>query len=189
MIRPDFNNKRMKDNLNQCLSNIYDDKFKQKTLNDFKKIDKDGFVIEDDKLIAYFGLEKKLVIPNSVKEIAPDAIAWDCCHAQKVETVIVPGTVKKIGHHSFAFVNAKTFVFLEGVESFDENAFLDCYMHDVYFPSTVKNIPISLIGAEEGFSDLTFHFTKGSKLIDEINNDSRYKGVKIVEDYNEKSFK
>jgi len=178
------NRSKMRANLDQCFSNISDDEFKSVTLNDFNGSDNNGFLIRKGKLIAYFGLNKKLVIPNYVKDIESDALAWDCCHAQKVDVLIIPGSVKRLRSHSLAFISAKTVIFKEGVETFDKYAFLDSYPYDVYFPSTIKNFPNSLMNPEEGvMNGLTLHFTKNSKIGKEVYNEYKNdNNVKVLFD-------
>ena len=178
------NKTAMRANLNQCFSNINDDEFKKATLNEFYGSDSNGFLIRRRKLIAYFGLKKKLVIPDYVKEIEADALAWDCCHAQKVKVLVIPGSVKRLRSHSLAFINADTVIFKEGVETFDKHAFLDSYLYDVYFPSTIKNFPKSLMNPEEGvMNGLTLHFTKNSKVGKEVYKEYKNdNNVKVVFD-------
>ncbi len=149
------------------------------TKEEVNAADRDGFVIKNKTLVAYVGTKKNVVIPSNVNKIKADALAGDTCRAVMAEKITVPGSVKTIDDHAFAFVNADTIVFKEGVTFFKESSFLDSYPHDVYFPSTIKNFPDSLLNPEEGpVYGLTLHFTKESKIGKELANE--YKGFESI---------
>ena len=67
----------------------------------------EGFEIENNILVAYTGDAKEITIPDTVTEIASDALSWDYEHGTNLQKVTVPGTVKVIDEYSGSVVKTK----------------------------------------------------------------------------------
>ena len=105
----------------------------QKEIND---ADRNGFIIKDKTLVAYVGTKKNIVIPSSVNRIQADALAWDTCHAVMAKKITIPGSVKTIDNHSFAFVKADTIIFKEGIRIHSQGIIL------IFSPIQTKEISV-----------------------------------------------
>ena len=130
-------------------------------------MDSDGFCIKDGILYAYYGTATTITIPSTVTEIYPDAFSGDLAdgRAQKVETIVVPGTVKKIDCKAFEFCNADYYYIREGVEQIGDRAFSDTYFKEIYYPSTLKKIGWQINESEEGNGSSSKIFCKKNSAI------------------------
>ena len=130
-------------------------------------MDSEGFCIKDGVLYAYYGNASTITIPSTVREIYPDAFSGDLAdgRAQKVETIVVPGTVKKIDCKAFEFCNADYYYIREGVEQIGDRAFSDTYFKEIYYPSTLKKIGWQINESEEGNGSSSKIFCKKNSAI------------------------
>lgn len=127
-------------------------------------MDSDGFCIKDGVLYAYRGDATEVTVPNTVTVIYHEAFAGDYNHGINLEKVTVPGNVKEIKSNAFAFTNADYIYIEEGVEIIGDNAFMDTYMDEVHFPSTLNDIGHSILETEEGLDGTLIYVPRDSKI-------------------------
>ena len=117
----------------------------------------DGFVIEDGKLIIYFGDAKEITIPSNVERMGTT-----CMWGENLRTVIVPGNVKVI--ESGAFHDELNFEYIyieEGVEEIGAGAFPE--LIEIHFPASVKKMGTDVFDAYEGLDpDMKIYVKKDS---------------------------
>lgn len=102
----------------------------------YQRLGPDEYVIEKIKLKKNTKT-KKLVIPEGVTEIAPNAFIDNA-----IESVELPSTLKKIGKCAFKGSRVSSIVLPEGFNSLGEEAFFGCdRLNRVEIPSTLKTIP------------------------------------------------
>lgn len=127
--------------------------------------DDNGFAIDGDGvLLAYIGSEKEVVIPESVVEIAENAMAADYDRAGHTDKITVPGTIKKIDSGAFSFSNIKQVYIEQGVEEIETWAFGDSNIEEIHFPETVKSIQEGILDTEEGLEGLKIYCKKDSQF-------------------------
>ena len=81
------------------------------------------FLIEGDKFVRYVGNEKRVVIPEGIKELGPCAF-WD---NQYIEEVVLPNTLINLGGDTFYnCFNLKKIVIPKAVERMGNNPFAGC---------------------------------------------------------------
>ena len=81
------------------------------------------FIIEGDKLVRYIGSDKKVVIPNGIKELGPCAF-WD---NQSIEEVTLPISLINLGGDTFYNCrNLKKVVIPKSIERMGNNPFAGC---------------------------------------------------------------
>lgn len=121
--------------------------------------DKRGdFIIVDDTVISYTGVEPHVVIPKGVKAIG-DRAFWS---NEFIESVEIPGSVKVIGAGAFWSCSALEYVNMEsGVETIADTAFWSCpSLTAVNIPKSVNAIGGSAFHACS--SSLTLHTPTGA---------------------------
>lgn len=104
-------------------------------LKNVKKITiSDDVISVEDNCFMYCDSLKELVLGNGLQYIGNMCF----CRAPLTK-VIIPGSVKKIGHHAFqSCASLQTVVLSEGIEEIDYNAFEDCpILEDITFPYSV----------------------------------------------------
>lgn len=95
-----------------------------------------GFDIRDGILNCYLGKGGDVEIPDGVIEVAPHAF-----EDAQIKSVIVPGSVKRIG--KYAFCNCSKLVkitFSEGLEEIDDYAFMGTEIEELVFPDGLVRI-------------------------------------------------
>lgn len=97
------------------------------------------------KITKYKGNNQKVVVPSTIK--GKTVVEIDYFADEEDETVVtveLPSSVKKIGKHAFACMNALTTVtFAEGITEIGESAFGACpNLSNVNFPNSLKVIGI-----------------------------------------------
>lgn len=95
-----------------------------------------GFDIRDGILNCYLGKGGDVEIPDGVIEVAPHAF-----EDAQIKSVIVPGSVKRIG--KYAFCNCSKLVkitFSEGLEEIDDYAFMGTKIEELVFPDGLVRI-------------------------------------------------
>lgn len=127
-------------------------------------IDGDGFCIKDGILYAYRGKATEITVPGTVKVIYHEAFAGDYNHGVNLEKVTIPGTVKEIKSNAFAFTNADCIYVEEGLEIIGSYAFMDSYIEEVHFPSTLKDIGHSILETEEGLDETLIYVPRDSAI-------------------------
>jgi hypothetical protein len=153
-----------------------------------KKIDilsaydnKNDFLIKNGVLITYTSNKAEVVVPDSVVEIATSAFEDGKNGAKdKIRTIIVPGSVKKIDSQAFAFCYAKKIIFKEGVEEIGDYAFMDSYPTEIYFPSSIKKVGVNILGTEEGLRNTKIYVVKDSKIEEIIRQQDPYGSYEII---------
>lgn len=84
-----------------------------------------------------FGLFRKLELPKKLEYLG---IASFCSNSN-LESVFVPGTVKRIEAKAFKGCALETVILQEGVEEISEEAFSECdHLAEISFPSTLRKI-------------------------------------------------
>ena len=121
------------------------------------KADKDGFVIADNILYDYKGVEPEVHIPEGVTRIEAHAF-WS---NDVAEAVYIPSTVEYIGEAAFWSCPALRFVDIaEGVKKISDEAFWSCSgLADVNIPASVTYIGDSAFWS---IPELTIHAPSGS---------------------------
>lgn len=99
--------------------------------------DTNGFTIKGGILAAYEGEERNITIPPNVTEIGPEAFK-----NSRLETVTIPGTVRKIDSRSFyGSENLYRVILQDGVKEIGSSAFSCCWKLDkVIIPASVDTI-------------------------------------------------
>ncbi len=95
-----------------------------------------GFDIRNGILNCYLGKGGDVEIPDGVIEVAPHAF-----EDAQIKSVIVPGSVKRIG--KYAFCNCSKLVkitFSEGLEEIDDYAFMGTEIEELVFPDGLVRI-------------------------------------------------
>lgn len=101
----------------------------------------EGFTIKDGVLVSYDAKhkeeEKKVIIPNNVKEIGDGAFSF-----ANMEEVIIPNSVKVIGVCAFVDCrDLKTVYMGNSVHTIKENAFENCYkLKSIQLPDSLVEI-------------------------------------------------
>ena len=126
--------------------------------------DKNGFWIERGVLYAYVGKCEEITIPSNVTEIYSNALSGDYNHGINLKKVTIPGTVKKVDDHAFAFTNAKYIYIEEGVKEIGADAFQDSYIKEIHFPSSIKKIGELIMDTEEGLYDTKIYLKEDSAI-------------------------
>ena len=104
----------------------------------FKIIDKMLLTSDGKRLIAYWGKEKVVNVPQGVKSIGD--YAFSSCRA--LTSITLPQGIKSIGDWAFAYCEALTSITLpQGVKSIGDSAFCYCYaLTSITLPQGVKSI-------------------------------------------------
>lgn len=152
-------------------------------LNPMNLPDKDGFVIKGWILYAYLGDEREIQTPKNVRTIYSDAFASDLGRGEKLRKVTVTKNVKKIDEKAFAFTSADVIVIEEGVKEIGTMCFMDSYIREIYFPSSIKKIGSVILETEEGLFDTVLHCVEGSKIAEYLKNHPPYGRPEIRYDY------
>ena len=121
-----------------------------------------GFCIKDGVLYAYIGEEQEVTVPSNVEVIYHEAFAGDYNRGVNLKKITVPGNVKKIMKNAFSFTSADKIFIQEGVEIIEEYAFMDAYIDEIRFPSSLKNIGTAILETEEGLDNAKIYVKKGS---------------------------
>lgn len=97
-----------------------------------------GYYIEDGVLISYYGKEKKVTLPKSVKEIGKEAFRLN----QYLESIVIPDTVEKINTGAFTLcTNLKHVTLSKTITTIPINAFMSCTnLKSITIPKNVKAI-------------------------------------------------
>lgn len=121
------------------------------------KPDDDGFIIEDDILYDYDGIESEVHIPEGVTRIEARAF-WG---NDTVEAVYIPSSVEYIGDSAFWSCASLRYVEIEeGLKKIANNAFWSCSaLKDVVIPASVTKIGSSVFWS---IPELTIHAPRGS---------------------------
>lgn len=106
---------------------IFECKSKQRNYSLFKKndicIDTNKFVIDGDRLTKYIGSDKKVVIPEGVKELGSSAF-WD---NQMIEEVVLPNSLINLGGDTFyCCSNLRKIIIPKNVERMGNDPFAGC---------------------------------------------------------------
>lgn len=127
----------------------------------------DGFNIKNGILISYYGIDKNVIIPKTVKEIGYEAF-----YNKSVETVVIPDTVTKIGKHSFTLcTKLKSIQLSKKITIIPYGAFMSCTnLESIVIP---KNIAV--------IDNCSFFNCKKLKQI-KILNDKVYIGSEVFVD-------
>ena len=129
---------------------LYRDKDKVMSYDpDCENPDKSGFCIENNKLISYVGNSKTVTVPSYVTVIGDNAFAGDMNRALNTESVLIPGTVKKVERSAFAFTSVNEVIFEEGVEELGGSLFMDTCINMVEFPKSIKKVGGGIFSVEE----------------------------------------
>lgn len=119
--------------------------------------DNSNFVIRENVLISYNGVDSHVVIPDNVKKIGDHAF-WSL---NFIEAVEIPESVTEIEEGAFWSCSGLKFVSAaEGLKTIGEAVFWTCSsLKDVNLPDTVTNIGI---GAFPNSDTFTIHTPQGS---------------------------
>lgn len=95
-------------------------------------------VIKESQFSTDWGLPAHLIIPEGVEEI--ESYAFSFCSS--IETVLLPGSLKKIGHCAFDSCAKLRYVEInDGIRDLDDFIFGECKeLTDVYLPDTIGHI-------------------------------------------------
>lgn len=138
--------------------------------------DKNGCVIQDEVLLAYFINDKNIVIPN-VKTISGGVIKTDLEHLKSIR---IPGCVEKIGNGAFGELSVDKIYIEDGVKEIGNYAFSDSYFDELYIPTSVESIGELAFFCEEANIDGKIYVKKGS-YAEEFLKDAYFDGEVIVE--------
>ncbi len=139
-----------------------------------------SFYIRDGVLLEYRGNRKKVVVPDQVRRIRSGAFETNEKYPKdKIREIIVPGTVKKIDAEAFAFCYADKIVIEEGVEQIGRRAFMDSYIDEIHFPSSIRKAGVGLMETEEGLRDAKIYVHQGSYMEKVIRKQDPYGSYEI----------
>lgn len=94
------------------------------------------FIIENDILKKYSGIETKVVVPEGIREIATGAFT-----SSNIESVILPSTLKKIGENAFMYAKQlKKIEIPSSVTTISKGAFSYSGLEMIVLPKKLKNI-------------------------------------------------
>jgi len=97
----------------------------------------DFLVVGDNILLSYKGREKKLILPEGIKHIAPGAFSKN----SSLESVIIPASVSDIGEEAFSdCTNLHELILQEGLKNIDDRAFKNSSIAAVSIPDSVEGI-------------------------------------------------
>jgi len=142
--------------------------------------DKNGYVIEKDKLVKYFTNSNEILLPDTVNEIGKSVIVSEL---ENIEKITIVGEIKKIGASAFCETSVDIFVIEEGVEEIGDYAFSDSYFYEIHIPNSVIKIGKKAFNCSEGNEESKIYVKKGSyaeKYFAE--NEGVYDGDVIVEE-------
>ena len=97
-----------------------------------------GFRIDNDgNLVEYLGEPKRFTVFRDGDIVAKISSYFK----DNLQTVTVPGYVRKIGFYAFKDCSLKTIYFEEGVQSLELGCFWHCdCLEDIYFPHSLKQV-------------------------------------------------
>jgi len=98
------------------------------------------FDIRNETLIRYFGFEKELFIPSSVKRIGSNVLLHKDYEFELLE---ISGNTKQIGNFAFTYLKTKKLVLKDGVEEIGECAFMGSTIEELEIPGSIKFIESS----------------------------------------------
>lgn len=82
---------------------------------------------------------RRLELPQQLEYLGAAAFAF--CRNSTLESVSIPGTVKRIGAAAFSECSVETVFLQEGVEEIGEEAFSGCYhLAEISFPTSLRKI-------------------------------------------------
>lgn len=95
------------------------------------------FVIVDGVLVKYNGNTKNVVVPTTVSEIYLQSFA-----GSTIESITIPGSVKKIGARAFEACRQLASVVLpESIDTLENGTFLRCWnLTDIHLPQNLTSI-------------------------------------------------
>lgn len=96
-----------------------------------------GFNIENGILISYYGNERNVIVPKSVRIIGKEAF-----YQKDIETIIIPNTVKKIESRAFTLcTKLKSVTLPTSITSIPNSTFMSCIsLKSITVPKSVKEI-------------------------------------------------
>lgn len=100
----------------------------------------DFLTVGDGILLSYKGKDDRVMIPETIKHIAPGAFKAK----QNLESVIIPGSVEDIGEEAFADCpKLKEVILQDGIKQIDDRAFANSDLSVVYIPDSIDGIGLS----------------------------------------------
>lgn len=123
--------------------------------------DDDFLIIGDGILYRYKGRDTNVVIPGSVKKIAPGAFADN----STLKSVTIPGNVSEIGEEAFNnCTNLEELILKNGVESIKDRAFRNAKFKTISIPASVKEIGLGAFDTTGNNSSLQTVIFEGKSL-------------------------
>lgn len=96
--------------------------------------------------------KRKITVLDNTTEIGEEAFQG----RKKITTVILPSSLKKIGHAAFEYSGLKKIDIPEGVEHIEDYAFGSCDLTNIRFPSTLKYIGENALERSWGLKKVQF---------------------------------
>ncbi len=95
---------------------------------------------------------KSVVIEEGVTDIAPHAFS----HLPNAKTIIIPSSVKAIGHQAFEGSGFQKIVIPDSVTFIEEAAFICCFdLENVQLPKNIKAIPNAMFGTCRSLKEIS----------------------------------
>ena len=108
-----------------------------------RKFEKDGFIYEDDSceiLIGFnksYEFSKEIVLPSTLKVIEDKALSN---FKAPLSTMIIPGSVERIGHYAFENVELNTVFFEEGIKKINAQSFTFNRIKNIKLAESIKEL-------------------------------------------------
>ncbi len=106
-----------------------------------KLVDKNGFIIFNNKLFGYYGNASKVIVPDGIEIIGSCAfISWD---NNAIREIILPETVEYVEERAFSCCrNLEKIVMPTTMKSIDRDAFSHCEkLESVQIPEGIDTLP------------------------------------------------
>ncbi len=142
--------------------------------------DDEGFVVKDGQLSKYIGINRKIILPETAKEI----VDFDATNIYYFSSFVIPSNVKKINKASLQYLQTDDLVFEEGVEQIDDEALAHANYTDIYLPSSIKVLGNNIF--DDGIEGATFHVVKDSAV--DIYLKNNYSGEDFELEYDYETF-
>lgn len=122
----------------------------------------DFVIANDGTLLGYKGKDTSIVLPNTVKSLAPSALEYT-----QIKQATIPGTIKTIPYSLFYFSTVENVTFEYGVTEIGSGCFEECYsLKTVRIPETVTKIGDNIFFREEAGSTIVVIICKKGSYAD-----------------------